>query len=177
MRHNGRVMRRLSLTLIAVLAALLVSSSWAASDTHSRAGATKMTFKILALSRVTVPHDLAPKGRENRGDWISYRSLLVTVGPLFGKKKKFAPVGFEAGTYTWTSATAARIKSTATFRGQGTIRIRGPITDHKDGTSTIPIVGGTGRFSGAHGVLVISPGTTLKAVNTYKLTLPESGVA
>jgi hypothetical protein len=170
-------LRRLLLTSIPVLAAISVASSWAAPQVQLRAGDKKMTFKILALSRVTIPHDLAPKGRENRGDWISYRSLLVTVGPLFGKKKKFTPVGFEAGKYTWTSATAARITSTATFRGQGTIKIRGAITDHKDGTSTIPIVGGTGKFTGARGVLVISPGTTLKAVNTYRLRLPETGVA
>ena len=168
------MVRPLSLTLIAVVAVLAVPSSWAAPQAGTRADAKKLTFRIMSLSRVTIPHDKAPKGRENRGDWISYRSLLVSVGPLFGKKKKFTPVGFEVGTYTFTSATTAKIRSQAKFEGQGTILIRGPLTDHKDGTSTVPIVGGTGRFSGAHGVLVISPGTTLKAVNTYRLTLPAA---
>ena len=170
-------MRRLSLVLAALVAAFSAGSGWGATQAPARADAKKLTFQIMSLSRVTIPHDKAPKGRENRGDWISYRSLLVSVGPLFGKKKKFTPVGFEAGKYTFTSATTAKINSTATFHGQGTIKIRGPLTDHKDGTSTVPIVGGTGKFNGAHGVLVISPGTTLKAVNTYKLSLPATGAA
>jgi len=163
--------------LIAVLAAVSIPSSLAAPHVAARADAKKTTFQILALSRVTIPHDKAPKGKENKGDWISYRSLLVTVGPLFGKKKKFLPVGFEAGTYTFTSPSTAKIRSTATFQGQGTIKIRGPITDRKDGSSSIPIVGGTGKFTGANGMLVISPGTTLKAVNTYTFTVPATGVA
>jgi len=135
-----------------------------------------MTIKILLLIRVQVPHDVAPKGRENKGDYISYRALLVTVGPLFGKKKKNVPVGYEIGRQTFTNAEDATMKSTATFPGQGTIRLRGAMTSVKNGLLRVPIVGGTGKFQGARGELVMGPGDT-RWVNTYHLRLPESGIA
>ena len=135
-----------------------------------------MTIKILSLIRVTVPHDTAPKGRENKGDYVTYRALLVTVGPLFGKKKKNIPVGYELGKQTFTSATDASIKSEVTFPGQGTLRVRGAMRTLKNGLTRVPIVGGTGKFAGARGELLIGPGD-LKSVNTYHLSIPGVGVA
>jgi hypothetical protein len=156
-----------------VLVLVLVAS---ALPTAASAKDKTMTIKILSLIRVTVPHDTAPKGRENSGDYVTYRALLVTVGPLFGKKKKNVPVGYELGTQTFTSATDAKIKSTVTFPGQGTIRVRGAMKSLKNGLTRVAIVGGTGKFQGAHGELLIGPGDT-RSINTYNLSLPESGVA
>jgi hypothetical protein len=160
------VVRRLSLLLVVLLAATYVPA----------ASAKRMTITILSLTRVTVPHDLAPKGRENKGDYIEYKALLVTVGPLFGKQKKNQPVGWEAGIQTYTSATTAKVKGVATFPGQGKIRFNGVMKSLKNGKLSVPIRGGTGKFSGATGVLLIGPGD-LKSVNTYRLDIPGVVVA
>jgi hypothetical protein len=40
----------------------------------------------------------------------------------------------------------------------------------------VKIIGGTGKFSGAKGVLIIGPGNQV-ALNTYRFTVPETGVA
>jgi hypothetical protein len=164
------VVRRLSLLLVVLLAATCVPAAAPA------ASGKKMTITILSLTRVTVPHDLAPKGRENKGDYIEYKSLLLTVGPLFGKKKKNQPIGWEAGIQTYTSATTARVKGVATFPGQGKIRFNGPMKELKNGKISVRIRGGTGKFAGATGVLLIGPGE-LQSVNTYRLVIPGAIVA
>jgi hypothetical protein len=159
------VVRRLSLLLALLVAAPLVPV--ASGGTHAK----KMTITIVSQTRVAIPHDLAPKGRENKGDWISYKALLLTVGPLFGKQRKNQPVGWEEGTQTYVNATDARVRGTATFPGQGTIRFRGLMKEVAGGKITVPIVGGTGKFSGATGTLLIGPGQ-VRSVNTYRLNLP-----
>jgi hypothetical protein len=169
------VVRRLSLLLVALMAFSLVPV--AASSTHrsEAARAKKMTITILSQTRVAVPHDLAPKGKENKGDWIRYRSLLLAVKPLWGKRKNEA-VGWEVGTQTYTNATDARVNGKSTFPGQGTIQFRGVMKSLANGKISVPIVGGTGKFSGAKGVLIIGPGQTV-SVNTYRLTFPDAGIA
>ncbi len=135
-----------------------------------------MTITILSVTRVTVPHDSSPKGRENKGDYIEYKALLLTIGPIFGKQKKNQPIGWEAGTQTYTSSTDVRVVGEATFPGQGTIKFKGAMKSLKKGFVSVRIVGGTGKFTGAQGVLLIGPGD-LKSVNTYRLNLPGVGVA
>ena len=44
----------------------------------------------------------------------------------------------------------------------------------KNGMISVPVVGGTGKFSGATGVLLIGDGD-LESVNTYHLSIPETG--
>jgi len=164
------VVRRLALFLAALLAVSIALVPVASSQT----GDKKMTITILSRTQVAIPHDLAPKGRENKGDWITYKALLLTVGPLFGKKHKNQPVGFEAGTQTYTNATDARVRGKTTFPGQGTIQYRGKMKELRNGTISVPIVGGTGKFAGAKGVLLIGQGE-VQSVNTYRLTIPEAG--
>jgi hypothetical protein len=164
------LMRRLSLFLVVVLAATFAPAAFPA------AHAKRMTITILSLTQVTMPHDTTPKGRENKGDFIQYKALLVTVGPLFGRHEKNQPVGYEAGTQTFTSSTDVRVNGQATFPGQGTIEFRGDMRTLKNGLVSVPVVGGTGKFTGADGVLLIGPGD-LKSVNTYRLSLPGAGVA
>ncbi len=128
-----------------------------------------ITIKVMSHARVTIPHDLAPKGRENKGDWIHYQDLLVTVGPLFGKKPGI-PVGWDKGTLTYTSPTTARVVGTAHFPGQGTLKFKGKMKPTKNGGSKVPIVSGGGKFQGAKGVLIIGPGNQ-RALNTFQFTL------
>ena len=82
--------------LILSLAMLSAASAFLVPTASPRSQDKKVTIKILSRTQVAIPHDLVPKGRENKGDWISYKALLLTVGPLFGKKHKNQPVGFEA---------------------------------------------------------------------------------
>jgi hypothetical protein len=162
------VARRLIALLVTLAAAACLPAAVPAAKTQ------KLTITILSVTRVTVPHDTAPKGRENKGDYIEYKALLLTVGPLFGKQKKNQPVGWEEGTQTYTSATSARVRGKATFPGRGTISFRGPMKSLKNGMLSVPIVGGTGKFTEARGVLLIGPGD-LQSVNTYRIRLPGSG--
>jgi hypothetical protein len=159
-------MRRLPALLALVLLSTLVVGSAAQAETTVK----KLNFEVMSYTRITEPHDLPPKGRENKGDYIIYRNLLVSVGPLFGKEKFPLAVGYETGTLTYLSATVARIRGKMTFQGQGTILIRGKMKDLPNGSTTVPVVGGTGKFSRASGVLIVGPGST-KALNTFRLKL------
>ena len=67
----------------------------------------------------------------------------------------------------------ARIKGTATFPGQGTIRFRGVMRSLKNGMISVPVVGGTGKFKGATGVLLIGAGNLVGEHVPPKI--PESG--
>jgi len=175
-RHNSGVMRRLSLILATVLAVTSVPAAFGATHTSSTAQERKLTITIVSRTRIFIPHDLAPKGKENKGDWIRYRALLLTVGPLFGKKKKNQPIGWESGTQTYLNAVDARIRGTSTFPGQGTITFKGVMKSLKNGLISVPVTGGTGKFNGATGVLLIGSGN-LESVNTYHLRIPDTGVA
>jgi len=176
------VPRRLSLVLVTLLAlsSLALSSipvSPAATETQSGSSATqakKLTITIISRTRTYTQYDLKPKGKQNKGDWFRYRALLLTTGPLFGKKHKNVPVGWEAGTQTYVNPVDARIKGTATFPGQGTIKFRGLMRSLKNGMISVPVVGGTGKFKNAKGVLLIGAGD-IQSVNTYRLTIPEPG--
>jgi len=154
---------RLSLLLAVVLAAAVVPGSLGATAVKK-----KYSIKVLSLTRVTIPHDLKPKGKENRGDYIEFKDLLVTIGPLFGTKEN-QPIGYDQGTLTYTSPSAARVLGVATFPGQGTIRFKGPMRPRRDGSNLVPIVGGSGKFGRAKGVLVIGPGDQ-RSVNTFTFT-------
>jgi hypothetical protein len=169
-------MRRLALILATAVAVASVPAALGAAHTSSTAQAHKLTITILSRTRIFVPHDLAPKGKENKGDWIRYRALLLTVGPLFGKKNKNQPVGWESGTQTYLNAVDARIRGTSTFPGQGTITFKGLMRSLKNGMISVPVIGGTGKFNGARGVLLIGAGS-LQSVNTYHLNIPDTGAA
>jgi hypothetical protein len=154
------VVRRLPLVLALTAATALVPSAQAA---------THMTLKLTSLTTVTDVHDTAPKGKENKGDNIDFKDLLLTTGDQLGKKKG-KPVGYDAGTVLYTSATAQKIEGVTTFPGFGTITFVGPLKTAKDGTVTVPIISGTGQFKGVKGSLIIGVGDQ-KAPNTYVLTL------
>jgi hypothetical protein len=164
------VARRLSPLLAVVLTAALVP---AAQGSQERT--RTMTITVLSLTRVSIPHDLPPKGKENKGDYIEYRDLLLAVGRLFGKQEN-QPVGWDKGTLTYTSKTEARIIGQAVFPGQGKLKVKGPMKELPNGSNTVKIIGGSGKFVGAKGVLIIGPGDQ-RALNTFRFTLPGGAVA
>lgn len=160
--YSGTMTAVRSLSLILVLAAAMavVPASQAT---------TNLTLVLTSLTTVTQTHDTAPKGKANKGDSIDFKDLLVATGNQLGKKKG-KPVGYDAGTVLYTSATAQKIEGVTTFPGFGTLTFAGKMITAKDGTTTIPIVSGTNQFKGVKGTLVIGKGDQ-KAPNTYVLTL------
>jgi hypothetical protein len=168
----ARMLRRLLpiVTAVAFAATLLPAAAAPAS-----AAKKKYTIKVLSLTRVTIAHDLKPKGKENRGDSIEFKDLLVSIAPLFGVKAN-KPVGFDQGTLTYTSPSAARLNGLATFPKQGTVKFKGAMKPRADGSNTVPIVNGTGKFARAKGVLIIGPGDQ-RSVNTFRFTATGPVVA
>jgi hypothetical protein len=160
------VLRRLSPVLVFLLAAALVPVGQANGP---------MTITVVSHVRVSIPHDTPPTGKENKGDYLKYQSLLLNTEPRFGKKKGVA-VGWDKGTLTYLSATVARFTGAAHFPGQGSIQYRGVMRSLANGNSSIKIVGGGGKYTGAKGILIIGPGDET-ALNIFKFTLPSGSVA
>ena len=149
---------------VAVLCSLLLALAPAAL-------AETLTIEVTSLTTQVKAHDTAPKGKPNKGDSIAFRDLLMNLKPQFGKKTGQA-VAYDVGTQTYTSAKQIRIDCVATFPGIGTIHFAGPMNTRKDGTTVIPITGGTGGFAGATGTVTIGNGAT-KAPNVYQVTIPH----
>ena len=65
------------------------------------------------------------------------------------------------------NATDARVRAARPGAGHDQVQGRDEVAEN--GTISVPIVGGTGKFTGAKGVLLIGPGD-LTSVNTYRLS-------
>ena len=120
----GEVSRPLLLTLV-VLAVAFVPAAQAS---------TQFTMVLTSYTTVTQTHDTPPKGKANKGDSIDFKDLLVTTTNNELGKKKDKPVGYDAGTVLYTSATASKIEGITTFPGVGTLKFEGPMLARKDGT-------------------------------------------
>jgi hypothetical protein len=176
-------MRPLALLLVTLVGLTAVPLATPSSSTGNAPQGKKMTLTV--ISRIRPPtlktHDLKPKGKPNRGDWIHYQALLLAVKKVPGSNKYNAgdPIAWEEGRQTFLSATETRLKGTAHFPGKGTISFNGVMVEQKNGVVTVKVVGGTGKFYGATGVLLISSDeqNELDSVNIYRITLGEPGVA
>ena len=135
------------------------------------AQAQTLTIEVTSVPTQAKVHDRAPQGKLNAGDSIAFRDLLLNRKPQFGKKVG-KPVAYDAGTIMYTSRTARRISAKATFPGIGTISYAGRVVERRDGTTVVPITGGTGGFRGATGTVTIGRGES-KAPNTYVITVPH----
>lgn len=162
----SRVVRRLSPLVVVALAAVFAPAAQADKT---------MTIVFESHVRVSIPHDLPPRNRENKGDYLKYQSLLLNTEARFGKKKGI-PVGWDKGTLTYLSPTTVRYRGVAHIPGQGTLTYRGVEKPIGNGSSSVAIVDGGGKFAGAKGVLIIGPGN-LKALNTFRFKLPSGQVA
>jgi hypothetical protein len=133
------------------------------------AQAQTVTIQLTSLTTIVLPHDLAPKGKPNKGDSIDFKDLLTNRTAQFGKQKG-KPVAYDVGRIVYTSPKDTRITVIATFPGLGTITYRGPFETRKDGNTVLQISGGTGAFKGATGTVTIGNGATT-APNTYVVHL------
>lgn len=155
------MLRRLLLTLALVAFAAAPAAQ----------ATTSVTLVFTSYTTITKTHDKAPRGKANAGDTIEFKDLLVATDNQLGKKKG-KPIGYDAGTVLYTSATKQEIEGVTTFPGIGTLTFGGQMKTMKDGTVHVPVVKGTGSFKGAKGVLIIGEGSQ-KAPNTYVLRLPH----
>jgi hypothetical protein len=141
------------------------------------APAQAQTVKILlsSVSTVQILHDTPPKHKVNKGDSVFFKDLLLNKVAQFGKKRN-QPVAFDVGTVTYTSPVARKLICVATFPGIGTITYGGVVVDHKDGTTSFPIIRGTGGFKHAKGTVTFGPGGSTPP-NTFTVTVPGNPIA
>jgi hypothetical protein len=160
-----RVRFALALALVSALA-VPVASQARTQDT--------LTIKVTSVSVKLKNTDKPPKGA-SRGDTIVFQDNLLNAAAQFGKRVG-AKVGTDHGTMTFTSKSAAIFKGAATLPG-GTVTLDGKVMAGPDGKSlVIPVTGGTGRFKGATGFVLVGPGDK-RSLNTYSLTFPTAPVA
>ena len=156
----------LGVAVAACLSALLLVSGAQAR------GAQTVTIQLTSLITQRTDHDLPPKGKLNRGDFVGFKDLLLNRKAQFGKKAGL-PVGYDVGTMTSTGGAKTKITVRAVFPKIGTITYSGPFVTRKDRTTVVPITGGTGAFKGATGTVVIGAGES-KSPNTYIVTVPHA---
>jgi hypothetical protein len=135
-------------------------------------GSQTVTIQLTSLITQRTDHDLPPKGKLNKGDFVGFKDLLLNRKAQFGKKVGL-PVGYDVGTMTSTGGAKTKINVKAVFPKIGTITYSGPFVTRKDGTTVVPITGGTGGFKGATGTVVIGTGET-RSPNTYIVTVPHA---
>jgi len=124
-----------------------------------------LVIRLKSIAIASTVHDVPPKGI-SKGDAYVGRFRLLNVVPQFGRPAG-AAVGKERSTLTLTTRTNGVVTGAVVLPG-GTIRYRGAGRLGSD--APIPVVGGTGRFAGARGTLIIGKGNS--PLNTYRLTLP-----
>jgi hypothetical protein len=132
-----------------------------------------LVIKVTSVSVKLTATDKPPKGA-SKGDQVRFEDDLLNVAARFGTKKG-AKVGSDTGTMTFTSARSARFDGRAVLPG-GTLTLKGAVASVGNGSITIPVAGGTGKYKGARGHLLVGPGDK-RALNTYTLTLPLAPVA
>ena len=117
-----------------------------ASGAQARPAQT-VTIHLTSVITERTDHDVAPKGKLNRGDHVDFRDLLLNRKPQFGKKTGL-PVGCDVGTMTSTGGSRTSVSVKAVFPKIGTITYGGPFVTRNDGTTVVPITAAPG-VSGA----------------------------
>jgi len=129
------------------------------------ADAGTVVLRLKSVTLTTSLKDVPPRG-PSRGDVYSGRFRLLNAVAQLGRKAG-AAVGSERSALTLTSGTRGVIAGVVTLPG-GTIAYEG--RGRLGSRTPIPVVRGTGRFSGVHGTLTVGNGAS--PLNTYRLTLP-----
>src|SRR5262249_28581772 len=133
------------------------------------AAARSVTIRVLVVPVTRTLRDVDPKthgttGEYTKGDTLRGTSILRNAVRQFGEPKG-AGVGTSRFVFTALSARRFRFEGVARFPG-GTVRARG-VLGAIDGNPTVAIVGGTGLYAGARGVVeghVLADGAQLDVV-------------
>ena len=175
MSHNVTMQFRGALLMLVVAPFALAAcgggktAATTAQSTTVAAAPTSMTIVVSSIALTSVSHDQPPKGA-SKGDSIVFTDTLRnSSGAQFGKAAS-AAVGSDEGRMSFTSRTTARLMGTATLP-DGTIDFNGAVVVNSDGTISVAVVGGTGKYAHATGSLKVGKGTK-KALNTYTLNFP-----
>ena len=163
--------------LLLVLAALPLAvaacggkSAPTTSSTTAVVAPSSLTIVVKSVAVTSVAHDLPPKGA-SKGDLITFTDSLLNTKPQFGKAAA-EKIGTDSGKMSFTSGTSARLTGTASLPN-GTIQFDGEVTVNADGTISVAVVGGTGKYAHVTGYLRVGKGEK-KALNTYTLDFPGS---
>jgi hypothetical protein len=148
--------------------AAAVAAVLAALAAPGAAQAENLTIQVTSVVVKVTSVDKKPKGT-SKGDRVRQRNRLINTVAQFGKPKG-ARVGTDEGTITFTSAHTERYDGIARLP-DGTIRIKGEVRPILGGGIRIRIVGGTGRYAAATGMLYVAAGEE-RVLNVYRLTLP-----
>jgi hypothetical protein len=150
--------------LAAVTAVLVAPCAAGAATPASGSPRALVVIRVTSVTTGVVTTDRPPKG-VSKGDRYVFRDRLLNAARQFGKPIG-ARVGGDRGSVVLTSKTNGVTRGVATLP-DGTIRFGGNagIT-----ALTYRILGGTGRYAHARGILVVGQGDS--PLNTYRLSLP-----
>ena len=132
------------------------------------ARAETLTIQVTSVVVKVTSIDRKPKGT-SAGDRVIQRNRLLNAVRQFGKAKG-THVGSDQGTVTFTSAHSERFDGVTRLPG-GTLHVKGVMRLLLGGGIRIPVVGGTGRYKSATGMLYVGEGED-RALNVYRITLP-----
>ncbi|HST18575.1 MAG TPA: hypothetical protein VLK36_12960 [Gaiellaceae bacterium] len=151
----------------AVLSACVSFVMPLAAATSDAAPTKSVTIRVLVQPVTRSIKDVPPKtlsrGEYSKGDTITGTSVLRNYVRQFGKPKG-ARVGTSKGVTTALSPQTARSEAVARLPG-GTVHASG--TGNIGPTAKVPIVGGTGVYAGATGVVEgshLASGVTLEVL-------------
>jgi hypothetical protein len=154
-------------TWILIVGLCLGACAIPAQGAYSRAMTIRLTSTTTALELV---RDREPTNALSTGDVLRARSTLRNAAAQFGRPKG-AVVGKDVGVVTMVSSSEGSVKVTASLPG-GTIRSSGRDTPIPN--QSLRVIGGTGRFAGARGVVEVRALDVRSrlALNVYRIQLP-----
>ena len=166
---GNTLLMRLAGALLALAAGVALVATGAAGASTTRAAAVPpKEIKLISVTTKANDTDKPPKGA-SKGDRTIGASALYNGIDQFGRKAG-ARVGTDRSIFTLRDAKTLYANGTATLPG-GTLHFQGT-AKVKKGVFHIPVVSGTGDFTGAKGSLlipIVEPGTKVVA-NLYRLT-------
>ncbi len=149
----------------------LVALSFAVLGAAGAAAATRppTVIKLVAVPTSAKVTDRAPKG-PSTGDTVTETSRLLNEVAQFGKPPR-AVVGSDRDVQRLRLNPRSLTVNGVTKLPGGTLLFRGKLERFGEDGTVIPVVGGTGRFLGAQGILVIvTAGKPARTLNIYRLT-------
>lgn len=126
-------------------------------------------IKLISVTTSTKESDLAPKG-PSTGDTVRETSRLLNEVTQFGKPRRAVVGSDRAVQRLRLNPRSLTVNGVAKLPG-GTLLFRGKVESYAQGGIVIPVVGGTGRFLGAEGILwVVTVSDPARTLNIYRLT-------
>jgi Dirigent-like protein len=139
-----------------------------AAGASARPGAT--IIRVVSIATAAKTHDAPPKG-PSKGDYVVIDDKLTNQVAQFGRKKG-ALVGTDHAVERNIGSNRVMVDGIARLPG-GTIHFKGELKVDTNGIAGVKVVGGTGDFQSAKGVVAIKNLTKdgKVALNVYSITL------